>query len=601
MAAMPLQPHGLQPGLLGRDSPRAAQPRAASSAVALKPHQLAMLQRCADIEALASSDAPSDGNNIGVMSDMPGSGKTFVLLSLILRGRESATGCDGVNVIVVPQNIYTQWERSIRQFSPTLRYRRFVTYEDASALYYPGARAELAGLDAILTTPMYYNVIVSALTSPVPGPGKKPMDRVIIDEVDSVAFLVDSRSSQAFHCPHGPHMRDDERLVKDNRAGRLCRVMWLVSASFQADNLAQIGMRNVTAAQLAQRTCRCDPAFVKECFAMEEPSYRTLACRNVYIDGILNGLVSDEEARAINALDFGAIKKQYNTVTATTEQEAVGNLVHDLEETIAAAKRSLEELAASVACCRDDPTKSAVLQGEQREKRALLARSEDRLASIRARVQENAMCLICYCDIDKKTLTRCCQNAFCWACLSHWLARQSSCPLCRSKNIELIVTEGGPERGKDEKDEKAEKDQDGSGGSAMTKMQQLRAMFDGTDASAGLGDKVIVFSDYRPVFRRVAALLDELGVRYIELDGGSIDAIDRDVREYKSPQSDVRVLMTNSSMYGCGMNLENTTDVVVMHQTRSQLYEQVIGRAQRPGRTARLRVWKLLHENEAIA
>ena len=48
-----------------------------------------------------------------------------------------------------------------------------------------------------------------------------------------------------------------------------------------------------------------------------------------------------------------------------------------------------------------------------------------------------------------------------------------------------------------------------------------------------------------------------------------------------------------------GLNLENIRQVHVMepywHEIR---IEQVIGRAQRPGRTSQLKVWNLLYENE---
>ena len=46
------------------------------------------------------------------------------------------------------------------------------------------------------------------------------------------------------------------------------------------------------------------------------------------------------------------------------------------------------------------------------------------------------------------------------------------------------------------------------------------------------------------------------------------------------------------------MNLENTTHLVFMHATDSRLVEQVMGRAQRHGRTAPLNVIYLLNESE---
>jgi SNF2 family DNA or RNA helicase len=110
------------------------------------------------------------------------------------------------------------------------------------------------------------------------------------------------------------------------------------------------------------------------------------------------------------------------------------------------------------------------------------------------------------------------------------------------------------------------------------------------------GRKVIIFSDYSKIFNTITTLLNENGMRYVELDGGNVKALDKILNEYKF--GGARVLMLNSAFYGCGMNLENTSDIIFFHKTDRIMYEQVIGRAQRPGRTGRLAVHNLLYLNE---
>ena len=62
------------------------------------------------------------------------------------------------------------------------------------------------------------------------------------------------------------------------------------------------------------------------------------------------------------------------------------------------------------------------------------------------------------------------------------------------------------------------------------------------------------------------------------------------------------VLFADSSMFDCGMNLENTTDVVFMHKIRHLgKFMQILGRAQRYGRKQPLAVWQLYHENEIMS
>lgn len=124
-----------------------------------------------------------------------------------------------------------------------------------------------------------------------------------------------------------------------------------------------------------------------------------------------------------------------------------------------------------------------------------------------------------------------------------------------------------------------------------TKIEELKDLL-----KYNLGNKVIIFADYTSVFKEIAKILEKESIKYVELDGGNIASIDQDINHYKNGQT--RVLMTNSSLYGCGMNLENTTDVVLLHKTNVSMKHQVIGRAQRPGRKSQLKVWELLHGNE---
>jgi hypothetical protein len=56
--------------------------------------------------------------------------------------------------------------------------------------------------------------------------------------------------------------------------------------------------------------------------------------------------------------------------------------------------------------------------------------------------------------------------------------------------------------------------------------------------------------------------------------------------------------MINAHFAASGMNLENTTDLIIYNKTDQGLMRQIIGRAQRPGRKTPLRVHLLAYENE---
>jgi SNF2 family DNA or RNA helicase len=115
------------------------------------------------------------------------------------------------------------------------------------------------------------------------------------------------------------------------------------------------------------------------------------------------------------------------------------------------------------------------------------------------------------------------------------------------------------------------------------------------DARHGAG-RLMVFSGFQTTFRMVSGLLRTMGIPYAELDGGNVRELDGAQQAFRMGRAPV--LLVNASFYGAGMNLECATDVVFMHRMEPHMEEQVVGRAQRPGRTTRLTVWSLVFQNE---
>ena len=107
--------------ILNENSSRYQQPNDIS--INLKNHQLAMLNRALEIE---------NNSKYAIMRDKPGSGKTYVVLTLIHELKKIDINKKlpkKTNVIVVPQNIYFQWSYSIDRLTENLSYLKFVEYE----------------------------------------------------------------------------------------------------------------------------------------------------------------------------------------------------------------------------------------------------------------------------------------------------------------------------------------------------------------------------------------------------------------------------------------------------------------------------------------
>ena len=103
------------------------------------------------------------------------------------------------------------------------------------------------------------------------------------------------------------------------------------------------------------------------------------------------------------------------------------------------------------------------------------------------------------------------------------------------------------------------------------------------------------FSEYDNSFREVANYLEENNYRYSNLKG-STSRINNIVEKYKGDELDI--LLLNSRYFGSGLNLENTTDLFMYHKMNESIENQVIGRAQRPGRKDPLNIYRLLYHNE---
>ena len=141
--------------LLNKDSPKIDHLEDIN--ITLKDHQLAIIKKCIIIEEVNIC-------GLGIMSDKPGTGKTYAILGYIYNSKKKR------NIIIVPQNIIQQWCDSIHKFSNgKLKYKKLTEYNDILELYNinanDNANIELFDYDILITTSLYYNVISTTITS----------------------------------------------------------------------------------------------------------------------------------------------------------------------------------------------------------------------------------------------------------------------------------------------------------------------------------------------------------------------------------------------------------------------------------------------------
>jgi hypothetical protein len=205
------------------------------------------------------------------------------------------------------------------------------------------------------------------------------------------------------------------------------------------------------------------------------------------------------------------------------------------------------------------------------------------------------ICLLCdkeYESNDNKYFSNCCKKNCCIDCLKDWYHKllKNSCLFC-SKD-EILYEDFKNEK---EHEEMKLNSQSGIKYTKKTKIEFLE-YFIKTKIFSNC--KIIFCSNYVRIFNDIKKLFEKYNIKHIELDDGNINSINESINKYT--HGNINALLLNSNLFGCGLNLQCTTDIIFLHKTEETLEKQIIGRSQRFGRNNKLNIWYLMHENEKI-
>ena len=259
--------------------------------------------------------------------------------------------------------------------------------------------------------------------------------------------------------------------------------------------------------------------------------------------------------------------------------------------------------------------------------------SNKKIELIYKRLEENHCCPVCYelfedirndtdtdtdtdTDNDNDTNTTnsnnnliyisssCCNNKICGRCVTNWYAKnKTSCIFCNTENVGKESMHSYENNAVNNNNKSIEINKIEGEINIQTK-QYIETLHIGKNTFIknfieklkNEDKKVIIFSDYSNIFNEIEKMCIENEILYTDLDKGNMKDIDISVQNYK--YGNAKILLSNSSLFGCGMNFENSTDIIFVHRMKKRMEEQVIGRAQRIGRKTRLNVYYLQYENE---
>jgi SNF2 family DNA or RNA helicase len=220
------------------------------------------------------------------------------------------------------------------------------------------------------------------------------------------------------------------------------------------------------------------------------------------------------------------------------------------------------------------------------ERKKSLELDVEKLLSSFKEVLDNTDCSICLEGVDDPVLLSCCQNVFCASCVTahiyHDESRPSNCPLCRMavtiKNVIPI-------------DYARSRENTASGGKIVRYISKQHAILDILKSGKDDNKKYIIYSDYSGTFDVLRPILDYEKIRYAELKGIK-SSKERLLEQFKT--GDINVLLLTTLQYSAGLELTNTTDIILYHEMGENIKSQISGRANRIGRKIPLKIHQLI-------
>lgn len=612
--------------LLNASSPRK---RISNINVNLFPHQEAIVYKMLLLEAAASN-----GRNIFAMKDSAGAGKSYVMLSVILN--EKRLKGKTQNLFVVPGNIYSQWKFYIHNFSSELTVASFLTYGDITALYHD--TSYLTSVDILITTSVFYHTIAQTVEQI-----QYVFDRVILDEIDSISFFTSIRmpskniwlisattemmtNDSIYKNLYHDFVQTDPSFIKSSINlpeivfhRYLChnRNIHLLGPLISPRQLAQVnaldytdfvfnfigGARTITSVQMLVKSLFQN--YYGEMHSLEEQVLKYIRELNQgnplrllhEISQCLNKAMCTKYNDQLKKMGMGyPTRKQLEALInqIVTEQQVEEVLKEYKVSKVLASLKLLLLMPSEV-----ETTRQQNLTVHINNNRKRVSEIEKKLQMVIERIEEKT-CPVCLEDFDfnesKKVVLGCCQNSFCITCMKEMLLRSDRCPTCRSQidqeNVNVFDGEREPEEPVIEEEEPPEElplsaFENNDSDKDVVYKEIVK------DVMTNARSRLLIFSDYHGTFNMVRKFLQEENFRFEELDG-SIKRIEKVVNDYRL--GIVKILVINSLAYGAGLNLENTTDIILMHNSARK--EQFIGRAQRIGRKSALHVHELKYPDE---
>lgn len=630
--------------LLSFHSSKSPQPNKITTP--LKPHQLALIKACEDFEIENQNKTCYESSfDVGLIGDRVGAGKSLVALGIIGNNQPitppdhfkyKIRECSGyrhvtpinnsdikcqvdINMIIVPHPTFGQWKSYIKNDT------------NMKVLYINGLK-ELKLMDKDIPPIVYDTNNINDMVKDF----FKPYDlvcisslrikeltqynmnicnyfeyvsfnRIFIDECDSIQIKNGFKFSATFYwmisssyhnikiyrpsysyANTNPNITD-LRKSYDSHTGYMIqkRVGGLTTQNeFIKKKLEFCALFNNNNTVFDKFHFRNTNEFIDKSFKMNEPNIIKIICKNPLFMKIVGDVLSNSIINRINAGDMNGALNLFKC-EKTNDENIIQTVCRDLNERLGANNLKITKAA----------EKTAITTLEVDQKHSLLQKLntksnelKEKIKNIQDKIKSNNLCCICYDEPETKMMTMCCNSLYCIECITHWMKNNiitPTCPFCRNTitNKSLLAVDNSYKK----------EVVKSSSSNLKDKMENFTDLMDKLTNDPVKTHKILVFSDFVAIFDELEVYFKDNNIKFTKISGSS-KIIENKIINYKSNVVDV--LLLNSKTCGSGLNLENTTDIIIYHQVNKDLQAQIIGRALRPGHEGELNVHKLLNESE---
>lgn len=494
---------------------------------------------------------------IGIFSDITGYGKTSSVIALILRDKMKwdlssnyTNSCikgmlgDGrvmiyndnkyerlnTTLVIANQSIIKQWKQELSL--TTLKYDMITTKSKC-------LKSNPEDFDVVLCTPTMYNRYTDIYK-------RYAWKRFIFDEPTHTKIP----SMNTIICGFYWFITATPYLLINRNSNRCSNFLYsLFNYNTPSNIFSKLIVKN-------------PDDFVKLSCKLPHVDHRYYKCYQPIVN-IVDGFINDNIVTMIQAGDIRSAVRhlggnESDNIMDLVRQKKMDDL-EEIEMKINRYTRRNDTYRVTEWKIKKESVKNAIRELENRFQNAL-----------------NNNCHICLSKLNKPILLSCCQNLFCGSCILKWLETKNNCPLCRcsisSSNIIYINQE--------------QENDTSNCNQNKTKNQIISEII-----KENKDGKFIIFSSYDETFNKITNLCNELN-KTISTIQGTTQQRSKIIENFKN--GDINIIFLNSNNNGAGINLQETTDIILYHKMKEDLETQIIGRANRIGRDEPLKIHHLI-------